>query len=184
MATIISAGTTSGTALNMSGDTSGNLQLQTQAGANTITVPNATGTMMVSGNMPTFSYYQSSAQTLSGATNTKITFTSNDWDTTSGMFASSRFTPTVAGYYVVDGAITMSASFCGGEVLIYKNGSNFKSGAGVGGGSVGNRFTVSGLVYCNGSTDYIEIYGYVGVGQALSTGSAQTYFQAAMVRSA
>ena len=141
------------------------------------------GTNVV-GNGPTFSYYQSSAQTLPATTNTKITFTSNDWDTTSGMFASSRFTPTVAGYYVVDGAITMSASFCAGETLIYKNGSNFKSGAGVGGGSVGNRFTVSGLVYCNGSTDYIEIYGYVGVGQALITGSAQTYFQAAMVRSA
>jgi hypothetical protein len=138
----------------------------------------------VVGNGPTFSYYQSSAQTLSASTNTKITFTSNDWDTTSGMFASNRFTPTVAGYYLIDSAITMSASFCGGELLIYKNGSNFKSGAGVGGGSVGNRFTVSGLVYCNGSTDYIEIYGYVGVGQALTTGSSQTYFQAVMVRSA
>jgi hypothetical protein len=139
----------------------------------------------VAGNGPTFSYYQSSAQTLSASTNTKITFTSNDWDTTSGMFASSRFTPTVAGYYVVDGAITMNASFCGGELLIYKNGSAFKNGAGFNGGSaLCNRFNVSGLVYCNGSTDYIEIYGFIGTGQALTTGSAQTYFQAAMVRSA
>ena len=38
MASIISAGTTSGTALNLSGDTSGNLAFTTQAGANTITV--------------------------------------------------------------------------------------------------------------------------------------------------
>ncbi len=45
MASIISAGTTSGTALNMSGDTSGNLAFQTGAGANTITVPNTTGTV-------------------------------------------------------------------------------------------------------------------------------------------
>jgi hypothetical protein len=139
----------------------------------------------VVGNGPTFSYYQSSAQTLSASTNTKITFTSNDWDTTSGMFASSRFTPTVAGYYVVDSAITMNASFCGGELLIYKNGSAFKNGAGFNGGSaLCNRFNVSGLVYCNGSTDYIEIYGFIGTGQALTTGSAQTYFQAVMVRSA
>jgi hypothetical protein len=45
MASIISAGTTSSTALNISGDTSGNLAFQTVAGANTITVPNSTGTI-------------------------------------------------------------------------------------------------------------------------------------------
>lgn len=49
MASIISAGTTSGTALNLSGDTSGNLAFTTQAGANTITVPNGTGTLAVQG---------------------------------------------------------------------------------------------------------------------------------------
>jgi hypothetical protein len=47
MASIISAGTTSGTALNFLGDTSGNLQLTTQAGANVISVPNVTGTLLV-----------------------------------------------------------------------------------------------------------------------------------------
>jgi hypothetical protein len=49
MASIISAGTTSGTALNFSGDTSGNLQLTTQAGANVLTVPNNTGTLISTG---------------------------------------------------------------------------------------------------------------------------------------
>ena len=53
MASIISAGTTSGTALNLSGDTSGTLQLQTQAGANTITVPNATGTIFTTADVAT-----------------------------------------------------------------------------------------------------------------------------------
>lgn len=47
MASIISAGTTSGTALNFTGDTSGNLAFQTGAGANTITVPNQTGTLAI-----------------------------------------------------------------------------------------------------------------------------------------
>lgn len=47
MASIISAGTTSGTALNFTGDTTGNLAFQTGAGANTITVPNATGTAIL-----------------------------------------------------------------------------------------------------------------------------------------
>jgi len=49
MASIISAGTTAGTALNMTGDTTGNLAFQTAAGANTITVPNGTGTIAVQG---------------------------------------------------------------------------------------------------------------------------------------
>jgi hypothetical protein len=46
MASTISAGTTTGTALNFTGDTSGNLAFQTGAGANTITVPNVTGTLL------------------------------------------------------------------------------------------------------------------------------------------
>jgi hypothetical protein len=49
MASTISAGTTAGTALNMTGDTTGNLAFQTGAGANTITVPNGTGTIAVNG---------------------------------------------------------------------------------------------------------------------------------------
>ena len=46
MASTISAGTTSGTALNLTGDTTGNLAFTTGAGANTITVPNETGTII------------------------------------------------------------------------------------------------------------------------------------------
>ena len=49
MASTISAGTTAGTAVAITGDTSGNLSLLTQNGANTITVPNGTGTMAVQG---------------------------------------------------------------------------------------------------------------------------------------
>jgi hypothetical protein len=42
----------------------------------------------------------------------------------------------------------------------------------------------SATVYCNGTSDYIEIYGWVGAGQALRTGSAFTYFQGTLIRSA
>ena len=49
MASIISAGTTSGTAIAVSGDTTGDLAFTTQAGANTITVPNVTGTILTTG---------------------------------------------------------------------------------------------------------------------------------------
>jgi hypothetical protein len=42
----ISAGNTTTTAITVTGDTTGNLVFQTQAGTNTITVPNITGTML------------------------------------------------------------------------------------------------------------------------------------------
>ena len=48
MSTTISVGTTTGTAFSVTPDTSGNLAFQTQAGANTITLPNATGTIALS----------------------------------------------------------------------------------------------------------------------------------------
>jgi len=50
MASIISAGTTSGTAIAVSGDTTGDLAFTTQAGVNTITVPNVTGTLALTSN--------------------------------------------------------------------------------------------------------------------------------------
>jgi len=54
MASVISAGTTSTTALNLSGDTTGNLAFQTQNGTYTITVPNATGTLPLTGSAQTY----------------------------------------------------------------------------------------------------------------------------------
>ena len=169
----------------LSGDTSGTVTVTVPAvaGTNTATLPAATGTVMVSGNMPTFSYYQSVQQTLSSNTITKITFTSSDWDTTGGMFASSRFTPTVAGYYQVICAMEMNAAGSGMVMYFYKNGSSFKKTTNLGGGSL-SGVAGSALVYCNGSTDYIEIYAQISVGQALVNASTDTYFQAAMVRAA
>ena len=147
----------------------------------TVTFPAVTGTAMVSGNMPAFSAYQSSAQTLSTATFTKILYQTEEFDTNSN-FASSTFTPTVAGYYQVVGAVQFgSATTC--AVRIYKNGSNLKQ--------VFNSITSSvstgsgtALIYMNGSTDYVEIFAYLGTGQALTADVTTTYFQASMVRAA
>jgi len=140
----------------------------------------------VAGTGPAFSAYQSSAQTLSSATATKITFTSSDFDTTSGMFASSRFTPTVAGYYQINAAISASSTYCTGVCSVYKNGSSYKNGPQNYGTSSGtaNEWGVNVLVYLNGSTDYVEIYAYLSTGQALVASSNATYFQGYLVRAA
>jgi hypothetical protein len=52
MASTISAGTSAGTAIAITGDTTGNLAFTTQAGANTITVPNSTGTVALTSALP------------------------------------------------------------------------------------------------------------------------------------
>ena len=167
----------------VSGDTSGTITIAAPAvaGTNTLTLPASTGTVSLNG--PAFSAYQSSAQTLSSATNTKLTFTTEEFDTNNN-FASSTFTPTVSGYYQVSGGFQVAVSATGGAIAIYKNGGGFKSGAGNPNATTSNQWQVSALVYFNGSTDYVELYGYVTTGQALVANAQYTYFQAVMVRGA
>jgi hypothetical protein len=180
MASIISAGTTTNTAINISGDTSGNLAFTTQNGANTITVPNATGTAMVSGNMPAFSYYASSGTSISGAVATKITQDTKEFDTNNN-FSSSRFTPTVAGYYIINCGCNVPASNYG-QALIYKNGSSYKGGTNGSGGI--NSSYVSSIVYLNGSTDYVEFYFVDGSSVTTGSGQANSYFNGCLIRGA
>jgi hypothetical protein len=169
----------------------GQITIQEPATASnfTQTLPAASGEVMVSGNMPAFSYGQSVSQNLTTGTATKITFTSSDFDTTSGMFASSRFTPTVAGYYQISSAIqtaTGATASNSNYIYIYKNGSVFKQSSSMSAVGIQQAGTISGLVYCNGSTDYIEIY-MLQQSVAISVTFAdttRTYFQASMVRAA
>ena len=156
----------------------------------TATIPTANGTVMVSGNMPAFSATQSVSQNISTTTATKLTFTSSDFDTTGGMFASSRFTPTVAGYYQISSAVQTttvgSTASYSNYFYIYKNGSTIKQSANISLINLTQSGFISALVYCNGSTDYIEIYFYQGSGTTVATfaDTTRTYFQATLVRSA
>jgi hypothetical protein len=190
MASTISAGTSAGTAIAIAGDTSGNLAFTTQAGTYTQTVPNATGTVMVSGNMPAFSASASSAQSFSNNTQTKVQCDTKDFDTANCYDATTnyRFTPNVAGYYQVNAAAGISGTSANGYVQcsIYKNGSKYKAGYGTyqsttsTGGS-----TVNTVVYLNGSTDYVEFYLRQNTGAAQPLfGVSDNYFSACLVRGA
>jgi hypothetical protein len=182
----------------ISGDTSGSITLQAPAvaGSNTFTLPAATGTVMVSGNMPAFSAYLSgSDQTISDATTTKITFNAEEFDTNNNFDSTTnyRFTPTVAGYYQINCcAVYRQNPMIDSVILLYKNGSSFKRGyefSIAAGATVTNMgMMISTLVYMNGSTDYLEVYAYSdGSGTpnlTLINGASQTYFQGILVRSA
>ena len=174
----------------ISGDTSGSITLSAPAvsGSNTATLPAATGTVMVSGNMPAFSAYKSgSDQSFSSVTMTKVTFNIEEFDTNNN-FASSTFTPTVAGYYQINWALDVGATAATlARVTSYvaKNGSTNKVGGGYYGGYVGNEFSTAGsaLVYCNGSTDYVEIFIFVsGTSPIVYASQVNTWVQGVLVR--
>jgi len=168
----------------ISGDTSGAITLSAPAvsGTNTATLPAATGTVMVSGNMPAFSAYQASSQAISAGVWTKVTFGTEEFDTNSN-FASSRLTPTVAGYYQINASVAVITSFTAIIPAIYKNGSQYKVGN-RGSAAAQLNANVSSLVYLNGSTDYVEIYVNIGIAQSTNNDSDQTYFNGSMVRGA
>jgi len=134
---------------------------------------------------PTFKAYKSTNQTVTKNTFTKITFDTENWDT-AGNFASSTFTPTIAGYYQfnveteISGSGTLNSSF----ITIYKNGSR----AGDLYGSDIKINSGSDLFYANGSTDYFEVYGqcdFASGGESFSgdAGGFRTRFSGVWIRS-
>ena len=155
----------------------------------TVTIPDTTGTMMVSGNMPAFSAYQSVGTTANNSTWTKIACNIEEFDTNSyyDNATNYRFTPLIAGYYQVNASVQMSAITASeATIAIYKNGSAYKQGLDIVATTM-YQLTVNALVYLNGSTDYIEIYVYQASGASKTIQGntlANTYFQAAMIRGA
>lgn len=175
----------------ISGDTSGAITLSapTVAGTNTATLPAATGTVMVSGNMPAFSAYATGGQSCANSTYTKIQFNSETFDTNNCFDSATnyRFTPTIAGYYQINGVGAFNGSALGYVSLaIYKNGSNYIQSGGVNNTTFGGIATISDVVYLNGSTDYVEIYIAQTSGGALTlqSGANANRFSGVLVRSA
>jgi hypothetical protein len=140
----------------------------------------------VAGNGPAFSAYNNASQTVSSSTYTKVNLQLEEFDTASCFDNATnyRFTPTVSGYYQVNGQISYNfTTVTRSIIVIYKNGASFKFGTD---GTNGQNF-VSALIYFNGSTDYIELYGWIsGTGTLqFDNGTAKSnYFQASMVRAA
>jgi hypothetical protein len=159
----------------------------------TLTLPDATGTVLstatagVPVNGPAFSASNSTTQSISTATFTKVTLDTEAYDTNSN-FASSRFTPTVAGYYQVIASVRDGTGGATGQFIsnIYKNGAVLNQNIVACAGAVGITSVCSAIVYMNGSTDYLEQYVYQASGSAMNISASgnTTYFQAAMIRSA
>lgn len=144
-------------------------------------VQNSVDTPVV-GTGPAFSAYMGSTQSISLNTWTKLQFNTEQFDTNNNFDPTTnyRFTPTVAGYYYVNVQWTLSVNAVQ-LVGIYKNGSGYLTTQNVAGCF---DSCVSGLVYMNGTTDYIEGYGYCTSSVTANATSTRSVFSAVMVRAA
>ena len=174
------------------GSTSGSVTLQEPAVAGTtvLDLPAASGTVMVSGNMPAFSAYSNTTQTLTGGVYTKIALNTERFDTNNNFDSTTnyRFTPTVAGYYQINYEVygTTSNTMTSFVGALYKNGSAYEYGT-INGNNLGQAYSSATLVYMNGSTDYLELYINIngtGTLSATEAGGATNFMSGCLVRTA
>lgn len=167
----------------------GNSSTLTVDSTSGITFPNASLQTVAAQTGPAFSASQTTQQSIPNNANTKIQFQTKTFDTASCFSTSTyRFTPNVAGYYQINGAVAFtnfisSANF----VQLYKNGVEVLRGQRTPTTSSDQIDLIfSGLVYLNGSTDYVELYCFQLSGSARNiennpTGT-NTYFQGFLAR--
>lgn len=181
----INASTSSG--LVVDSDLTGSLKLQTGGNdalsIDSSQVVNFTKQFQFGGVLPpAFSVHASSNQSVTTTVSTKILFQTELFDTNNN-FASSRFTPTVAGYYQFNAYLSPNTVVTRTLVMLYKNGVRVNilldgtSVPGTGGGGT--------ILYLNGTTDYVEIYGRLdGTSPEYNSASDSTYFSGALIRAA
>lgn len=135
-------------------------------------------------NTPAFEAYLSSTQSISDGVSTKVNIDTENFDTNSN-FASNKFTPTVAGKYFIYGSTVGYAGavsdLVSSQAMIYKNGSYHAGGEENYNTNLIQRSynTVSTIVDMNGSSDYVELYGYVN---GNSGGGESFYVQAGLAK--
>jgi hypothetical protein len=133
-------------------------------------------------NTPAFRATMGSTQAISNNTFTTINFNTETYDTDSCYNTSTyRFTPNVAGKYLVIASHALSAGTSAGTFIcsIFKNGAEHSRANIVLSSSTSNPITTS-LIELNGSSDYIEAKGYqsTGTSKTIYAGADQSYFSA------
>ena len=138
---------------------------------------------------PAFSAYANAAVSIPYSTYTKILYQVERFDT-NGAYdnSTSRFQPAVAGYYQVTagyGLARADAYYL--QAYFFLNGTAYVAGGTESGQTNAYAKTqVTALIYMNGTSDYLEVYGVQGSGSTWnSTGSSlHDYFQGILVRAA
>ena len=148
------------------------------ASGTTITVPsgatitnNGTQSGFGGTNTPAFEATLTSSQVPSQATSTKVQVNTEIFDTDNCYDNSTnyRFTPNVAGKYFVYGRLrlqsTSDSELRDTQTFIYKNGSVVADSAFLFRNNHirSSTHTITSIIDMNGSTDYVELWGYINV---------------------
>ena len=135
---------------------------------------------------PAFYAYASASTNMASNAQTQINFATEDYDTNNNYnTTNSRFTPTIAGYYLITGTVRYDAS---SNIVthLYINHSalgTIGTGGFVGVSAGQTASSGSTIAYFNGSTDYVTLSAYVNVGgNNIITGRGNTYFTGCFLR--
>jgi hypothetical protein len=159
----------------------------------TLNLPDNSGTVLTTAtpgvpvNGPAFFAFRTNGQSISANTATKLQFTAEQFDINNCFDSTTnyRFTPNVEGYYQISigASVQSTATNYYADVVLYKNGANAYFGTLFGGGGNGTAYfrgSATVVIYCNGTTDYLEAY--------MTSNQSQTtdfcYFSGALIRSA
>lgn len=139
----------------------------------------------VSTTAPTFSAYQSVAQSIASGSIVKIQLQTEEWDTANAFdnVTNYRFTPQVAGYYLFTYSVGWDSGLTNVLTMLFKNGVRMKDSVLPSSGIITGG---SGMLFLNGTTDYVELFGFQASGVAHNTSAAvnQTFLQGHFVRPA
>jgi hypothetical protein len=174
----------------------GSIEINAPATTSTfvINAPASNGTMLTTAtagvpiNGPLFYATQSAQVIPSSNTTTKITINTVIYDTNSRFItATNRFNPNVAGFYQINGSAVLQGSTSTNlsDIAVLKNGGTGLQGSLLynGGAAYTTAYcNVCGIIYMNGTTDYLELFGRViGSGTLTITNGV---FNGALVRAA
>ena len=167
------------------GNTTGNtLTKGAITAGNGINITNGPGTISIASELIGFRAELSANQTVASGPNVKIQLNTKTFDTNSFYDDTTnfRFKPTVAGKYLI--MLNLGYDNAGvtvGQARIHKNGNAVAIGYTTLSGSFYLNSFIADVVSLNGTTDYVEAYGYHGTAPSravLSTSNGGTFFSA------
>lgn len=136
---------------------------------------------------PAFSATLSTNQSIANNTWVKVELDTEEFDTAACFDSTTnrRFTPNVAGYYQFTWMVHLAGTtLSNASALLYKNGTVFSDSHYATVTAANQRVEGSRLVYMNGTTDYVELFGYTTASTAnrFVGGATETFFAGFFVR--
>lgn len=159
------------------------ISLGAAADAATFNTPlEALDSAITNAGQPSFSVHKNgSDQTIGDSADVLLTWSTENWDSDAD-FASNKFTPQVAGKYMLIIGLYFTGILADQAVMqaiVYKNGAREKRAFTRSSSTGGQGVSLTCLVDANGSSDYFEAYAYHEFGgDELALGSDEiTFFQ-------